>query len=272
MRSTGLLIIAGVAIVTLLFLVYLAVTWETPDGTVTVEVPVTSEIVPEPVPEPVPEIVPVEPPVQVVIEEPATEPEEVVIELPALNDSDSFIVGKLQELQNGAVFLRLVTDQQIIRRFVVFVDNISKGDLPQTNLPYRPLQQEMPVRSIDENLFAMEAAAYGRFDNAVNTLLGMNVEQTMLLYRMLSPLFQEAYAELGFGEVSFDTTLQRALRYVIAAETPSGNLQLIKPSVMYLYADATIESMRDVEKQLLRLGPENTQKLKTHLRAVLQQF
>ncbi len=268
MRSTSLMIIAGVAIVTLLFLVYLAVTFETPDGTTTIDIPATPvPVVVEPVPEPV-----VIPPAPVVVEVPEVVVPEVQVVLPALNDSDNFIRSSLQELRAGAAFLAIITDQQLVRRFVVFVDNVAKGALPQTDLPYRPLQQEMPVRSGDANLFTMDATAQSRFNQVVDTFAAMDPEQIMVLYRMLLPLFQEAYAEIGFRDVDFTDTLQQALRYVVSAETVQGALQMVKPSVMYVYADASIENLGDVQKQLIRLGPENSDKVKTQLRALLQQL
>lgn len=269
MRSTSLMIIAGVAIVTLLFLVYLAVTFETPDGTTTIDIPATPvPVVVEPVPEPV-----VVPPVPVVVDVSEVVVPEVQVVLPALNESDDFIRSSLQELRTGAAFLAIVTDQQLVRRFVVFVDNVAKGGaLPQTDLPYRRLQQEMPVRSVDANLFTMDATANSRFNQVVDTFVAMDPEQIMVLYRMLLPLFQEAYAEIGFRDVDFTDTLQQALRYVVSTETPQGALQMVKPSVMYLYADASIENLSDVQKQLIRLGPENSDKVKTQLRALLQQL
>ena len=39
----------------------------------------------------------------------------------------------------------------------------------------------------------------------------------------------------------------------------------MKPRVMYLYADSEIESYSPVEKQLLRMGPQNAEKLKLAL-------
>jgi len=35
---------------------------------------------------------------------------------------------------------------------------------------------------------------------------------------------------------------------------------------MFLYADSSIENLNNVNKQLVRIGPENTEKLKAKLR------
>ena len=49
-----------------------------------------------------------------------------------------------------------LAEDQIVRKFVVFVENISRGEFPQTGLPYKGLGQEMPVSEIDDNLFVMD--------------------------------------------------------------------------------------------------------------------
>ncbi len=289
MSKSSLFVIAGVAIVTLLYLVYLAVTFEAPSGTTTVIIeppapepvveeepePVIQPILPrtqlEPEPEPPaaaaaePEVAPA--PVEVVVEE--AEPEQVeesIIPLPSLNDSDDFVLENLRAIQNGAALIGFLADQQIVRRFVVFVENISREEFPQTDLPYRPMQQEMPVRNLDENLYVMDDSAHDRFNAAVDAFVAIDTEHALALYRVLSPLFQQAYAEIGFRNVNFDDTLRQAVNNVLQAQDVEGPFQLVKPSVMYLYADSSIENLSAVNKQLIRLGPENTAKLKDKLR------
>jgi len=294
MGAKSILVVAGVAIATLLYLVYLGATYEPPQGTTTI-------VVPPPTPQPVqpeaerpgqvqrrpvaappvaePEVI--ETPEPVVAEEPVvvTEPEQPaavdepeVVQLPPLGNSDSFIGERLQQLGNGAALLSFLVDEQLIRRFVVLVDNISRGDLPQTNLPYRDVNGDFPVRTIDDNLFALDEAGFRRFDQVVNAIVAVDTEQAMMLYRLLSPLFQQAYAEIGYGDVSFDNTLRRAIRNVLNTDDVTGPVQLVKPSVMYLYADSEIEGMSDIQKQMIRIGPENREKVKAKLRQVLQQL
>lgn len=285
MGAKSLLAIAGVAVMTLVGLIYVAATWESPQGTTTIVVPAP---VTTPTPEPVrqipsaPVIATPDPVVEVVEAIPATPtpapvqatpaPVIEVVELPSLNDSDGWLLSRLRALQNGMNLAGLLVDSQLIRTVVVYVDNVARGELPDTNLPYRAMQQEMPVRNLDDNLFEMDEAAHHRFDRALGILLAMDSEQLMGLYRMTSPLFQQAYTELGYRDVRFDTVLRRAIMTVLQYEDIPGPYQLVKPSVMYLYADSTLEALPDVQKQLIRLGPENTEKLKTKLREILQQL
>jgi hypothetical protein len=308
MSKLGLWAIAGVFLVTMLYLVYAAATFEAPEGTTTVVLePTASEPEAPSSPSPVrpsaterqteqdsddqdrelPETIfrqqPAAPavvtadgasevevaptPEEVEIAEPeATAAQSRSIDLPSLNRSDSFVLDALRGLQNGAAVVSLLADDQLIRKFVVFVENVSRLELPQTGLPYQALGEDMPARNIDENLYVMDSSAHSRFDSVVDTFVSVDTSAALAVYRLLSPLFQQAYAEIGFRDVSFDDTLRRALNNVLQAQQVEGPFQLVKPSVMFLYADASIENLNTIEKQLIRLGPENSERLKTKLR------
>ena len=304
MAKSGLFVIAAVAILTLFSLVYFALTVDSPEGTTTLVIEPPVSVVensptssPSPAPStqpnsPLPQIrlQPQQEPASVAISEPeiAMLPEEVeqaeltpepepeldeydtnAIELPNLTDSDPFVFETLQTLQNGIALVNALAEDQIVRKFVVFVENISRGEFPQTGLPYKGLGQEMPVSEIDDNLFVMDQVAHSRFDQVVGTFVETDTDAAVIIYRMLSPLFQQAYAEIGFRNVSFDETLRAAINNVLRTTNMEGPYQLVKPSVMYLYADSSIENLAEVHKQLLRIGPDNTSALKAKLREFL---
>jgi len=273
MGAKSLLVIAGVAIITLVTLIYLAFTFEAPEGTTTIIIqpPAVQPPVVETVPEPAQPAVEEQPviDVEVVVEE---VPPAEIIELPSLNNSDTFALDRLNQLQSGSELVAFLVDEQVIRRFVVLVDNVSKGTLPQSNLSYRAIASEMPVNSLDDNLFVMDESGFARFNQAVNAINAIDAGQAMALYRLFSPLFQQAYAELGYRDVDFEDTLRRAVRSALNTDEIEGPFQLVKPSVMYLYADTNIESMQDIQKQIIRLGPENVEKLKTKMRQFMQQL
>lgn len=275
MAHKTLAIIAVLSLIGVLFLVYLGLTFESPEGTRTVEIerPVPRPVEPVSTPAPVSEasdepvtlqeIVPAPVPA---LEEVA-ETEEVSEPLPPLNQSDPVVQSRLAGLERGASLLRMLTSEDIIRKFVVFTHNVAEGELPQLEYPLRRLGSEFVVEEVDDNLYEMDPATYERFNPLIDTLVALEPEQAMRIYRNMRPLFQEAYAELGFGNVDFDEVVIQAIDEVMNARTVTGPFQLIKPSVMYVYAEGRIEDMSPVEKQLLRLGPENTEKLKARLPA-----
>ncbi len=265
MANKTLGIIAAIAVIGLLFLVYLAATFDSPEGTRTVELvpPVPAPVQRVETPAPVVQAPVVTPAPVAVVSEPVVVEE--VIELPSLNLSDVFVLGRIGGLETGATLLDLIADEDIVRKFVVFVENVAEGNLPQLEYPVTRLQQPMAVRELDPNLFEMQTVSYQRFTPIIDAFAAVNPEQAMIMYRLMKPLFQEAYAEIGYPNRNFDDALMRAIDTVTEARVAEGPFQLVKPKVMYIYADGEVEDMSPVEKQLLRMGPQNAAKLKAAL-------
>lgn len=278
MAHKTLAIVAVLSLVGLIFLAYLAMTFESPQQTRTVEIE-------QPVPRPAEPVRQVpersgeeQDTVEAEQEEPGPlplpeelvaagqEPAEPVEPLPDLNESDERVLGRLAEMELGARLLRLITPEEVIRRFVVFTDNVARGSLPQMEYPVRRIEQDMVVEEVDDNLYVMQEASHDRFDTVVDTMVNVDVDQAMTVYETFRPLFIEAYAELGYGERDFDAVVVEAIDQVLATEVPEGPYQLIQPSVMYEFADSSLEDLSPVEKQLIRIGPENTARLKQRLR------
>lgn len=87
-------------------------------------------------------------------------------------------------------------------------------------------------------------------------------------YQFYEPLLDEAYVELGYPEGEFRTVLIQAIDQVLSAPVVEGTVQLNQPEVNYILADPALEALNMLQKQFLRMGPENTQRIQL----VLQQF
>jgi len=234
--------------------------------------PVSAVRPPAPVPVDVPE-----PVVTPVVETPATEPEPVVVveeplpepdPLPGLNDSDRFVQVELGELDNANAVLRQLASAQIIRKFVVLVDGMSRGDIPDRDLPVSALQTEMTVNEQGENLFLLDPVSYNRFNLLVNTFAA--IDSTTIVEKLTEwdPLFEAAYAELGYPDRTFDMALNQAIGNILQARVPAGDITLTRPSVHYHFADPALESLSDLEKLLIRMGPENATTVQRKVRDI----
>ncbi len=273
MAHKTLAIFADRSLFGVVFLIYRAMTFEPPSETCTTELDTP---IPRPVtttPDPAPTITETEPAEALVEVDPVeitpAEPEADLPDaepLPSLNASDAELFARLAEIELGASLMRLMAPDDVIRKFVVFVHNASTGELPQLDYPLRDIPSDFVATEVDENLFEMDPATHRRFDTLIDTLVSIEPQAAMSIYRAFKPLFQEAYAEIGFQE-DFDAVLVRAIDQVMEVQLPEGPFQLIKPSVMFLYADTRIEDMDPVDKQLIRIGPANTAKLKERLPA-----
>lgn len=213
----------------------------------------------------------IEPPVEEVIDvteeliaevENVVEPEPV---LPLLNNSDSYVREELATMDGTSSLLMYLVSDELVRKFVVMIENISRGEFPERNLPMLYPQERMTVTELGSEFYLMDEQSYQRFNALVTSLTNISTESAVDFYQQLQPLFQEAYAELGLRNSEFNDVLMLAIDNVLNARMAPQPQQLIRPNLNYLYANPEIENYSDVEKLLLRLGPENTERLQRRL-------
>lgn len=235
--------------------------------------PVIPEIVQEV--EPVPIEVPVveEEIVEVIPEVVIPEPVEVeVVEenpLPELNESDDWIKEKLTTITWRKELLKLVIDDDMVRRLVVFTDNFAQGMIAYEHSPLvKPSAKfdgiELPSEQGTQEWIFDENSSQ-RFKLYVELLRSVDVESLVNWYYDLKPLIDEAYAELGYPDDDFTETMQDAITRVLDMDMPKEEVVLIRPSVMYKYKSEELESMTDTDKLLLRIGKENLLVIKSVL-------
>ena len=204
----------------------------------------------------------------VVVEEPVVpaQPEPEPETLPDLNNSDAFVMEKIADFRNSNAILNQLASMQIIRKFVVLVDGLSRGGVPDRDLPVTRAPVDMDVTRINEEFYRLEPASYERFTPLVNTFAALDSQQLLTLYRLMKPLFDNAYAELGYPDRTFSNTLQQAMTNIQDVQLPLGEILLTRPSVNYHFADPVLESRTDLEKLFIRMGPENTAKVQSKVR------
>jgi hypothetical protein len=237
---------------------------ELPEVTNTVEI----------LPEPIVEITDV-----AVIEKDVVEPTEPIEEpLPLLNNSDDWLKLKLPEITWRKELLKLIIDEDMIRRFVVFTDNFAQGVIAYEHspfiLPNTKFTTEIKSDNVEDlakatsalkqNVWQWDENSSRRFSLYVDLLRSMDSESLVKWYSEVKPLIDEAYSELGY-EDNFTNTLQDAITRVLDMELPKSSMDLIHPSVMYKFADPELEALPDTDKLLLRIGKENLLVMKSIL-------
>jgi len=209
-----------------------------------------------------------------VISEPVVLNEELSLEVitidpvaitPALDHSDSWVQKKLSGIIWKKELLGLLINEDIIRRFVVFVDNFAQGNIVYSHSPFiKPSTSFIAKEQIendnlgsDSQIFKLDESNFKRFSIYVDLLRAADTDILVEWYKELQPLITEAYSELGYPEQEFKDVLQRSIVKVLDLEFPKGNIELVQPSVMYQYKSPKVEALDDADKLMLRIGKDN---------------
>lgn len=203
------------------------------------------------------------------------QPPEPVVEvepLPTLNESDSNILAALQQLR-GEGLLQLLVPQEVIRKFVLAVNNLAEGKVIHE---YRPVVSPPPPFVAETFSVMVEGSAadqervapanFQRYEPYVTTLALIDSDAAVAVYRRFYPLLEEAFRELGLKKPNFHSVVIAAIDNILAAPESQGDLLLVRPKVFYQYADPALEQLPQTHKLMLRMGPENARSVKASLR------
>ena len=216
--------------------------------------PLETEAVPEP------EVVEVEP-----VQLPEVDPIPEVEPLPSLADSDAYVQQKVTAVADGMAIEPLLIDNNVIRQFVVFVDNLAQGELARKVSPLEGSKNSFTVSEIANKTY-INPDSYHRYDLYADFLASLNDEELGKTFKEATPLLNEAFAELGYSKTSFNERMQQAIEMMLDAPIIEQPIELDGVSVNYQFVDPKLEALPNAQKLMIRMGPENSRKVKSALR------
>lgn len=221
---------------------------EAPPLGATEPLPVEPEAEPAPLPEAAPEPVAPEP-------------------LPPLAESDDLARTLASDASEHPLAAAALKEAGVIDRFVAAVDQIAEGNAPRRDLEFlRPKGGFLVLGSEPE--LRIDPASYRRYDALAQAFAALDARALAAAYRRLAPLCEEAYRALGYPEGGFEQRLRTALALLASTPRTDDTPALVAEVKRYEFADPNLESLPDAQKQLLRMGPENQQRIVDKLREI----
>ncbi len=192
---------------------------------------------------------------------------EPLLVLPPLNESDAFIEEALAEFALPSSWL---DRDDLLRRLAVVVDNAARGEYPRRQLGFMAPAGKFRIVENPQGTFA-NPQNFQRFDVYLDLLEGIDPAVLATLLRQLEPLLAEALAELGNRDDS-EPQLRSAINQILALPYVPASVELVQPKVFFEYADPKLEALSPLQKQALRFGPANVERLKQYLRMLASEL
>jgi hypothetical protein len=185
--------------------------------------------------------------------------------VPPLPESDEAIQQALTIPLGKQALGNIVISQDLARRIVATVDNLPRQKAGTKLLPVKAPVSRV-VTSRKGEMVTLSPANYARYAPYVKLAQAVDVKQLVALYVYFYPLFQQAYEELGYPKKYFNDRLVEVIDDLLAAPEVRGPVKLVRPKVMYEFADPELEALSAGQKVLIRIGPENAALIKVKLR------
>ena len=191
--------------------------------------------------------------------------------LPALADSDLPIEEALSAVAGAAAVKDYLLPANIIRHLVVTIDNLPRQKVAVDKRPTGPVAGSFAADG-DELHATLDPQNFARYQPMVAVVSRLDMAKLASVYVRFYPLFQRSYQDLGYPNGYFNDRLVQVIDSLLATPQPAGPIDLVRPNVMFLFADPALESRPAGQKLLIRMGPENAAAIKaklTELRAAI---
>ena len=186
--------------------------------------------------------------------------------LPALGASDGLAQQALQESFTAADALSLFNLDGVIRRLVVTVDNLPRPQLPDKRLVVETARGPFLVTGDGEDEYFIHPDNHRRYTPYVRLLESLDTDTFARLYVRYYPLLQAAYTELGYPDAYVNDRLVAVIDHLLATPEVQRPVRLVRPHVLYKYADPQLEALSAGQKALIRMGPDNAGRVRAKLR------
>ena len=187
--------------------------------------------------------------------------------LPALDGSDPVVRDSLSGLLGQPAVAKFVVPHQVVRDFVVTVDNLPRKKVAAELRPLQPTGGETAVDS-QGGATILSQQNYARYAPLMDVVRSADPKAMAAVYIRLYPLFQQAYESLGYPGKYFNDRMVQAIDSLLATPDVQGPINLVRPKVFYQFADPNLEALPAGQKLLIRMGPQDAGIIKSKL----QQF
>ena len=181
-----------------------------------------------------------------------------------LSGTDPRVRELLRGLSSDAEFLRWLSAEDLVRRFVSATNAIAEGQSPRTQLSFlAPAGGFRVIKRAGRTVIAPQSHA--RFDGIARAFASVDARGAQRVYQELEPLLEAAHAEIAPPGRTLDQVLAQAIGRLTRVPVPTGAVEVTAKGNLHAYADPRLEALSGAEKHLLRMGPENMRKVQTKL-------
>ena len=193
--------------------------------------------------------------------------EALPVKLPPMEDMDAFLRPLLAALSSRPELADWLATDDLVGQLASAIDQAAAG-----NSPARDFKVIKPAGPFDTsgrgNQRFIDPSSYRRYDSLVQTVTSTDATRVAVIYKTIRPRLNEAYRRMGNPDGDVDRAMARVLDILLDTPVLKDPIPIVADEGAWLYADEELEGRPPTQKQLLRMGPANVERLLTWLRAL----
>jgi hypothetical protein len=190
------------------------------------------------------------------------------VDLPPLDQMDAFLRPLLQALTARPELVKWLATDDLVGQLAGAIDRASEGNSPARDL--KVIAPTSPFVAAGRGTHrTIDPKSYTRYDSLTATITSMDASKVAQIYKTIRPRLNEAYQKLGNPNGDVDRAARSALDILLKTPVVKDPIAVVEAGGSgWAFADPKLEALESSQKQLLRMGPDNVDKLLAWLRAV----
>ena len=199
------------------------------------------------------------------IDKPSPEPP---ANLPPLDRMDGYLRPLLSALSSRPELARWLATDDLLGQLASAIDRASAGASPARD--FKVVKPATPFVAGGRGARrTIDPASYRRYDGLVQTVTSIDASSVAKIYKTIRPRLNEAYHRMGNPTSDVDNALRKTIDILLDTPVVKDPVPIIEDGKAgWAYADDELEGLLPTQKQLLRMGSANVDRLLVWLRAL----
>lgn len=190
------------------------------------------------------------------------------VDLPPLDQMDAYLRPLLQALSARPELVRWLATDDLLGQLAGAIARASDGGSPAGDLKVIAPTSSFAAAGKGSHR-TIDPASYARYDSLAMTITSMDAAKVAQIYKTIRPRLNEAYQRQGHPNGEIDKATHSALDILLKTPVVKDPVAVVVGAgAGWAFADPKLEALEPSQKQLLRMGPDNVEKILAWLRAL----
>lgn len=208
--------------------------------------------------EPAPAPVAAQAPAAPIAAPPVTEVQPKIPPAPVVSEEtgDQYARESIDAVNGGKALAQFVAGDYVVERAVAIIDALRRGEVPYKLLPVGKPSTTFPIS--DNGLrVTLDTAGFSRYDGFAQWVGGLDTPALVSLLNDYEMIATQALTRMGVTDFDIRSAVLAATTQILSTPQVAVDAELMRREANWVYMDPELEALSSLQKQVLRMGPEN---------------
>ena len=169
---------------------------------------------------------------------------------------DRYARESIDAANGGKALAQFVAGDYVVERAVAIIDALRRGEVPYKLLPVGKPSTPFPIS--DNGLrVTLDTAGFSRYDGFAQWVGGLDTTALVSLLNDYEMIATQALTRMGVSDFDIRSAVLAATTQILSTPQVAVDAELMRREANWVYMDPELEALSSLQKQVLRMGPEN---------------